>query len=431
MGASQGRFESEVYFAVIPAHQCRGFGTYLKNLRAIRKLGLSLGYAYFHIRQTTPRSSTVYVYQNPHKPMSRWKRLIFIFNSLINRYYYRDAFDFIGLNQFFLGKTPQAENDLYKEFKKVNLALSDAFLKENNISGLEELQRQILKIASESKEPGRPLLLNFSWVYPSNNLDEVIRLIPDSIDNLDFRTIYFQHGGGRPRKSGFPECSLRTLVHIRLGDRVPIKTPWGTWLHYAVASSQPKTDGHHGWREHHDESEFYSLTIPDFYRFTQSLISHYGDQKFGVKFFSDGFDRSLMDIYSNNNTVRRLSPGEIKLLHQNRRRYQREFKILKNIPNSTCSIGEKPAGLFKLIRACIETDLIIVGFPIQHNLVWSLVETYTTAETMPVVIFLYKPGMESSIETFIRQHEPKVTEKMIPVNIASPDFSRLTEHLII
>ena len=414
--------EEDVYFSVLCPH-LRGLANQLWVLMGLRKFGLQLGYTYLHAYQEALRDSSLLFFsypsrRRPSSPGLLYRKVKLFLLYRFFRLYYRNVYDFLGLNQY-LASEKRLTNQQANGFDSMRLYLSDAFLEKNNISSYHELQHYVKKLVSKKKK-SRPLLLELDVAYPLSRWSELTGSASCSYYDKGLRAAYFQQRKRCPQKSRFPQGALKTLVHIRLGDRAPLPTPRGTWLF-------PER----GWplsriEETRDESEFQQLTVADFYKFMRRLTSNFEHDTFATQFYSDGFKRALTYLRMRNVTGGYLSPREVSLICKRKRRLQREFRILKNVPNSRCFIGEGIPRLFGLIHALMEADLVVTGFPLQKGLLYGLVRVYTTPTNMPIVIFLHKPGMGGMIPSMI---EPERADKIIGIDIASPDFSGLTARL--
>ncbi len=292
--------------------------------------------------------------------------MVRLYRNLLSRAgLHRDAYDFLGLNRCFFRTKQYLDPKFAREYAVVNCPLSDEILKQNNVSTLEELRHFIQGHVPENSLPLKQLLrFTFTGGVRFGNLTNVIPVA----DKLDLRTSYLEESNRRRlHKSQFPDGKLKTLVHLRLGDRAMIKTPWGAYLrtkHIGQKTPLEKlTDK--------NDPHFFQLTVRDLRHFMRRLISYFDEATFAVRISSDGYAttfKMLDQAYRQLGAGSGLTLDQMKTLRQKRKIYNREFNTLKN-KNVSLNVGETPKKLCGAISACVEADLIITAYPHQHRFI--------------------------------------------------------------
>ncbi len=331
-------------------------------------------------------------------------------------------YDHMGLTEHFSREAKAERHPALTECKKVEIVLGDRVLEKQGITSLDGLQRWIKEIVSREPLSDRPLAVSIRLIYPLSLLKAVVRSIPDSIDDLNPRAIYSEHRRSAFPKSRFPEQGLKTLMHIRLGDVAPVRTPWKTWICWGRQEKNP------AWHEYRNESEFHQLTVADFYDFIQGISTRFDDNAFALQIFSDGFERAFLQILLWNNAPRvglGLFRKQLKALLKQRKRCARELKILKKVKNSVSTIGETPGKLTKLVDAVATANLLIVAFPSQVMAFNLMDRLYSSAETPPAVL-LHKPVSGKQLRDFLKDNPSR---KIIPVDVSAPDFDGVAVRL--
>ena len=398
-----------------------GLTDYLGQIKMVRKLGLSLGYVYIHRRTTNRRNTGLMM------PLT----LPWFLAKKVNRVYrwfvrnHPSIYDHLGWTEHFSREAKAERLPALTECKKVDVVLGDRVLERQGITSLDGLQRWIKEIVSRESLSDRPLVVSIRLIYPLSLLKAIVRSIPDSIDDLNPRSIYSEHHRAAFPKSRFPEQGLKTLMHIRLGDVAPVRTPWKTWI---CLERQEKPSV---WREYRNESEFHQLTVADFYDFIRGLSTRFDDNAFALQIFSDGFERTFSQILLDNNDPRKgnslgLLRKQLKALLKQRKRCARELKPPKKIKNSVSTIGETPGKLTKLIDAVATANLLIVAFPNQVMAFNLMDRFYSSAETPPAVL-LHKPVSGKPLRDFLKDNPSR---KIIPVDVSAPDFDDVAVRLV-
>ena len=424
-----GARTEQVYFTVCIG-VCTGLADTLHRYQFARKLGLSLGYTYCHTRLTFVRHllppNLLPVWARGYGLGKTWRQLAKKLKWVASRATSQNVYDFLGLNQCFPGK------NRFPKKSRCHISLSDNFLQENNISSYEELTRYMQTFVAQRKKAGFPLLLVLEIYHPLYQSEKILCVIPDSIDPLDFRTVYFQRQKKRPRKSGFARGRLKILAHLRLGDRAAAQTPWGTWIHRMQAGEQRP------WEQSRSEQDFLQLTTTDFYQFMRNLLGHLPPDVAHTQIFSDGFERTIRYVCKPKWIYPAIALAELRLLGKGLKYQQRLLvPLFQSLPNSTCFIGEKQSQLFRLIHVVIEADLIITAFPIQHNLLTFLARFYRKRETLPVILLLQKPDATPADSEFAKSQSitldwlwEGISDKINFVDISAPSFPGLARQIM-
>ncbi len=419
-------------FTVIINHEA-GIGDQLDRLVNLHKFGRSLGYTYLHTPLQSTRQISVPLVAWPRWPERLRVKAIFWLARRQDRAcktYHNNIYNFIGLNQYFSSRNENVEQQPHTDkWEVLNAPVFPKTSSERNLlSRLEirEAQRHIKRRVQERSNPLNPCLVRLHSEQVFGVLNP-IPAAPGSIDDLNLRAIYFEQRRKHPYQSKFPRGKLKTLVHLRLGDFAVIKTPWDTWLHKERFIS-------YRWQECRGEETFRQLTVADFHAFVQHLVARFSDDTLAVQFSSDGFNRTfntLNQSFRSNPRHPQITEKQMRLLNKHRHRYNREFKRLMNgVKNSVSTIGETLPNLFNFIASVLTADLIIAAFPVQHTTTQRLLKHYTDSENMPAVILLYKPCAKEQMQHFFSDpYFRDRRKKIIPVNVAEPDFDQIIRRL--
>ena len=430
--------EKKVYFTALVPRWDTGFTDQLTRFMAMRKLGLSLGYTYLHTPMASGRTERV-VIEGPRWPLQRlYLRALRVYYKYLTGNSHYNPHHLLGLNEYFASQEV-GYKPCITDLKVVEVDLSGAFLARNNISTLEGLQRWIKKAVLQEEASGHPLLVRLILPIPIGAALAMLASIPATTDGLDLRAIYSERRRKHPWKSKFPRGRVKTLVHIRLGDKAAFKTPWNTWFYFnrRPHPQHPQLGMRATWETARGENEFKQLTVVDFHDFVQGLTSRFADGTFAMVFSSDGFGgtaisfRDAWFLASRRRITQRITKEQLNILSKHLWRYNRQFKVLRSIKNSVSIIGETPVKFFHFFHSCLTADLVITAFPVQHFTVWNLMTLYAGSgdtPVMPVVILLYKPGAQKELRDFLVKNS-KYAGKIIPVNIAAPDFDQIIARL--
>ncbi len=424
--------EEQVYFT-LDMSAVPGLVANLIDYRCLMNFGRSLGYTYCHTRLMSSR------HLFPHHP-PRWvekvrffKRTWYwsfvVFDYVTIRIFSRNVYDFLGLNQCFASCRTILGGNRFPKNLRYRITLSDQFLQENNLSSYAALERHMKTLVSQRKKAGLPLLLVFKYAFPWDRVKRIIHAIPD-IDPPDFRAAYFQRRKKHPFKSRFACGRLKTIAHLRLGDRATAYTPWGTWIQRLKVVN---------WRQSQSAQGCLGITVADFHQFMRGLLGHLPPDTIDAQIFSDGFRRTVKDVCEQGLIDPPLGLPERRLLRKGLKHQGRLLRqLLKGLPNSTCFIGEKESQLFRLIHAAIEADLVITAFPVQHLLLTRLLYFYRTQGPKPVVLLLHKPDAMSANGVltarrkagFLAWFSARGMLRVHFVDISAPDFPALAQQIM-
>ena len=391
----------------------------MDRMHLTRKLGLSLEYVYIYKQPREWRNEGIMMPLT--LPWFLAKAVYEVYRRFVRNHL--PIYDYIGLTEHFSREAKAERLPALTECKKVDIVLGDRVLEKRGITSLDGLQRWIRETVSRESLSDRPLVVSIRLAYPLSLFKAVVRSIPDSIDDLNLRAIYSERHRSALSKSRFPEQGLKTLVHIRLGDVAPVRTPWNTWIYW---DKQLKRSA---WNECRDENKFPQLTVADFCDFIQGLSTRFDDNAFALQIFSDGFERIFPQILSDNDSPHRdlaLSRKQLKALLKQRKRYARELKTLKKIKNGVSTIGETPGKLTKLVDAVATANLLIVAFPSQM-MAFNLMNRLSSSAETPPAVLLHKPVSGKQLRDFLKDNPSR---KIIPVDVSAPDFDDVAVRLI-
>jgi len=370
------------YFTIIPADHV-GFTDQLMRFSAFYKLGLSLGYTYLHTPFNSPRSNNLsraklleWIDRLP-PPLSPVRK--FMIRRLLH-----DVYDFLGFNEHF-ERAMQGIDRVNKAHSVVDFRFSDPFLEANDIVSFEELQNLIkIHVAKETAIDAPNPTVRFRLTGKRTNLFTLIhRAIPEYQDKLSLRELYLEARRRNPWVSAFDNDKVKVLVHIRQGDIAVLETPAKTFIPLDVRTP--------GWLSEHNKFEDIKsnlvFQVADYYDFVQGLTSHFDEKTFNILFFSDGYRRAF-DWLESNIDKSQISAENIRDLRKDRASYdEKRFRILREIKNSRCFIGETQSKLYALIDATINADIIITST--QQRMLAKLATFYCDDES-PIIIILYK-----------------------------------------
>ena len=410
----------KIYFTVLS--NTAGITDSLDYLMKLRNFGLSLGYTYLHTPQFSQRSIGLLKVSQLKNGQLRNK-----IHGYINRHKRYNIWHFIGINPYFFAKNQTVKQQYDSSWKIVNLNLHNPMLKKKGISTIEELQRYAKTLVAAGCSPKNPCLLRLTGFDREPHLwPIIIQAPPAPVGELDLWQIYLAHSNKYPHRSRFKNGKLNMLVHLRMGDCAPIKTPWNTFLFYTRNLKIKQ------WEEYRDPNGFGQLTVTDFHDFIRRLTSCFNDGTFATVFSSDGFKKSFR-AFNNSSKIHKhamnITPKQIRALNKYRKHNEHEFNLLKSIKNSISIIGETRKNLFDFIHSALTADLIVTAFPVQHTGTVGLLfkyARYSRSKEMPTFILLYKPSQEKNLA----DRGLARNKKIIPVNIAAPDFDQVTRRLI-
>lgn len=372
-----------------------GLADQINQWSSLYKLGLSLGYKYAHTPLKNHRSS--------------------------NKIY-----DFLGINNYFLFK-----RILFIWLRKVlmytviDINLNDELLKNNNVYNFQELQSYIKDYISEqSSLINKNLLIRFKITGRRKFLSLIQLQMPNFLDGLDLRSIYFRFRRINTRRSKFVEGKLKLLVHIRQGDTAIIETPWQTFL----PIKRPKSLQFTEVKDFSDPRLNYFIRVNEFYDFIKKLTSCFEANIFSTVISSDGFERAFNKIHRNINRLN-WSSEQIEAIKKSESSYNdKSFHIFKKIKHSVCLIGENDENLFDLIHSSLMADIIVVGT--QQRMLPTLISNYYDLDNPVIMILLYKAEKFTKQQETLSLYQNKLEKlslhkdkaQLIPVNLNHYDI---------
>ena len=382
------------YFTISVTKGC-GVADQINQWSGFYKLGLSLGYKYVHTPLRNYRSSDK------------------IYNFLaINNYFFFKKILFVWLLKV-------------RRYTVVDLELNDELLKAHNVYTFQELQSFVKDYISEqSSLINKSLLIRFKVTGRRKFLSLIQLQIPNFLDGLDLRSIYFRSRIINPRRSRFVEDKLKLLVHIRQGDTALIETPWQTLLPIKKPKSLQFTEV----KDLSDPRFNYFIRVNEFYDFIKKFTSGFEDDIFSTVISSDGFERAFQKIYRNINRLN-WSSEQIEAIKKSESLYNdKSFHIFKKIKHSVCLIGENDENLFDLIHSSLMADIIVVGT--QQRMLPTLIANYYDLDNPVIMILLYKAEKFTNHQETLSLHKDKLERlslhkdkaQLIPINLNHYDI---------
>ena len=434
--------EKQIYFTLDPLTATQGIGVHLHTFRIIYMLGLSLGYTYLHqhqmiCRSTMPALSFLNPNDSSKKTANSIKYGFLTYQKFLSKIgIYLNPYDFLGINQYFL-KNKQYLNpqQLDRKFTVIDCLLCNRILTENNVSSFEELRKFIKNKMPKSSSEDKPLIQRFKAI-------ETIRFTNINPELFHYKKIalktnFLKVNRHRLKKPLFPTGRIKTLLHIRLGDRATIKTPWGRHLRVSLIGSTSDK-----FTEYANEGDFNQLTVADFDLFLRRLITHFRKNTFALQITSDGYEsffRQIKWIYQKFGAASGLTFDQIRTLRRHQRIYEQELNDLQNAGDIILNCGERVKNLFNTITACVDADLIITAFPFQHRFLVEMenfFEMCTDLSNAPLIILLHKPlapaaspNQKNHWNMSIMRLPPEIRKRTLFVNIRNPDFPRIAHWL--
>ncbi|MDJ0690797.1 MAG: MIOREX complex component 7 [Xenococcaceae cyanobacterium MO_188.B32] len=360
------------YFTISVTKGC-GVADQINQWSGFYKLGLSLGYKYVHTPLRNYRSSNK------------------IYNFLaINNYFFFKRILFVWLLKVL-------------RYTVVDLELNDELLKAHNVYTFQELQSFVKDYISEqSSLINKSLLIRFKVTGRRKFLSLIQLQIPNFLDGLDLRSIYFRSRRINPRRSRFVEDKLKLLVHIRQGDTALIETPWQTFL----PIKRPKSLQFTEVKDLNDPRFNYFIRVNEFYDFIKKFTSGFEDDIFSMVISSDGFERAFQKIYRNINRLN-WSSEQIEAIKESESLYNdKSFHIFKKFKHSVCLIGENDENLFDLIHSSLMADIIVVST--QQRMLPTLIANYYDLDNPVIMILLYKAEKLTNHQETLSLHKDKL-----------------------
>jgi hypothetical protein len=402
-----------VYFSIIPT--AAGFTDQLMQFSTFYKLGLVLGYKYFHKDFSSARSNflrTSLLDRVSGRIIDYTPRSIKTFLAHFGVESAFDVYDFLGINPYFnsMNLTPKANN-----LKIIDIDLNDDFLIRANMSCVEDVKNSILEYVEcqapidktstplvRFKVSGKRKKL-FSWINSN---------IPNSRDLLDLRSIYLNRRAILPWKSQFPEERTKILVHIRQGDIGVIETPWGTYIPADVR----RPDWLNEYKNFDDINPSENIfRVADYFKFLKELSLYFDKDSYSLLSFSDGYERTFEILESNLDKLRIDSEAKIRELKNHRKSHNKRcFEILSKLEHSEYFVGESSKNLRHLIHSALNADVIITSS--QQRMLLKLVSLYCD-DIKPLVIVLYRGKRPSNQDI-----SPKDEERFIYTDLNNLNF---------
>lgn len=398
-----------------------GFTDQLSQFSIYYALGMYLEFNYLHTPLRSFRSNTPRY--NPYVFISKTKNLFYL---VLNKFFKKeDIFDHIGINKHFDGIEYKLNN---KKFENViEIHFFENFIEENNIKNFEDLKEYILKkIQAGTISQGKNILIKFVHVKGMKQTWWIEEKIGPAAQYLDIKNIYNKTRVSDPVKSLFPDNEkTNILIHIRQGDIGIIETPWNTFI--------PVAKNHPGFMKEHSSVEDINNygNFPkrefcpfEFHTYIKGFLKKLPGHKFSIRVFSDGYIRSF-DIVVRNIKKLNLDRNKKKLLLSSFENYEKkQFGIFNNIENCECVIGETGDKLKLLIRAAIDSDIILCSE--QQYMIPKLTMNLCEKNKPAVVIltksqnyihrYMFKQYEENFIfEEVLNKNYDQIIEKLNPV----------------
>lgn len=378
-----------ICFTIIPLHYV-GFTDQLMQFSAYYKLGLSLGYKYYHTPFVSTRSSKSIELSFSEKILEKIDKIVnklpFIskYYSWIRRKFDFNVYDFLGFNQNFNSNNICLLN---KELQAIDIEIGDDILLLNNINSFEDLQKFIIDyIGSKIELDTRNALVKFRLAGKRYKLFTLIHSsINNFQDSLSLHEIFYRRLRKIPSRSLFSDSKIKILLHIRQGDTTVIETPWQTYIPMHSLKKMKEYKKIEDIEHIDTKNIFYP---PDYLNFIKGLIYYFDDNAYSILTFSDGYHRAFMRLEKNIekfnfNRIQIKLLGKIKYLYT-----EIHFKEIQKLNNNKCFIGESSKNLSNLICSTLDADIIITSS--QQRMLPKLVESFYSSEFKPIIIILYK-----------------------------------------
>jgi hypothetical protein len=196
-------------------------------------------------------------------------------------------------------------------------------------------------------------------------------------------------------------------VHIRQGDTSTIRTPWNTYiptLPWDEKRYQELNDPH--------QAKIY-VPPSDFLDFLGPLCSHLKTDSALVRVFSDGYKAGFKEIYTHWRRYN-FSLGQWVRLKWAEFFYDKKmFRAFKELPNTSCYIGESDGHLYDLIDSCLSADVIVIST--QQRLLPKLLSIYYDLTRPKILIILTPDGEVDDYASVLGLAEKAV--RVIPVSV--------------
>lgn len=355
-------FRPTVYFTIFPSSGC-GFTDQLIQFSSYYKLGISLGYRYFHTKFKASRSS-------------------------------EKIYDFLEFNNSFTSrkilkiKFKVWQKFWFKKQRILNIELSDKLIQEHNIISFTDLQTFVKELVlkhSNSFSRG-DIIVKFKHGIGMKFFSLIQTQIPEFPDGLNLYLSYLKNRIKQPRKTIFAENKLKLLIHIRQGDTAIIETPWQSYISlWKPFCSKFKLAELYGKSE---EIFNFNITSNDYYYFTKNFLKYFDENLFSIAVFSDGFKRGFKKLFERIEELD-LTSKKIEQLKKFENFYdENKFAIFKSLKNCILHIGETEENLQNLIHSSLTADIIIIGN--QGRMIPKLISNYYNLDNPPTIIVLCK-----------------------------------------
>lgn len=410
-----------------------GFTDQLIEFKVFHKLGVSLGYKYWHKPLQSPRSANLDGHGRQLKFMDlyhgsrsffHWvrRKLKRTFQQLIYKAVPSppiDIYEFLGFNAYFLARNKNLPLDELQNLEILELEFSPELSRVIDSSNFSVVQDYVRGQVEEKRAGGENFVLRFK-VFPDSGM--FFRAIDTAVpDQFDLRSIYFNKRRIEPWPSIFPAGKIKTLIHIRQGDTALIDTPWNTF----VPLYPENLVGKEFDRLEDIPNQELFLTIPHYYDFYRGLSAQFTEGMLGTLLFSDGFVRSERRLYNKMQSLQ-FSPQQARDLRKSVHTFNKvKFRDFKDFDHFKMVIGEGAKKLRHLIHSFMFADLVIVGR--HQNMVQKMLNLYCDVENMPVTIFLIKADDEERIQGRIAFWlNQDMRKKTLVVNMATrPDYAQI------
>lgn len=403
--------KKDVYFTIFPKRT--GFNDQLNQFSALYRMGRAMGFKYYHSDLISIRSS--YPPINYKIPVfiefqRFFIRLIRIIKINFQNGFRFNIFDFIGFNEYFGRYSIEVDPS---QFEKIEILLRTDFVNENKVTSVSDYIRSINSIVSSTDS--HKILLVFRVKSGRKFLRSISNSIPKNPDQLSLGENFINLKNNRRWTSKFDNEKIKVLVHIRKGDSSILKTPWNTYIKISQIFKKIFQES----KNFHDLKYSNYFEIQDYKLFTEKLISHYGNDKFSLLFFSDGFKRAFSNLIRKNKEYKFTRYQIKKLIDMEKSYDEKAFKDLEQLKGAELIIGEDSDKLSALIYSIFEADIIITSS--TSGMIKIFVENFFNINNMPFVIFFYK----EKLPVYSYLTEEIVEKKIFFLDIEDPDYNKL------
>ncbi len=396
-----------VYFAVELLSNC-GFTDQLHLFATLYKIGKRLGLKYFHIPVEKHRFEIEFNNNNA------------TLTGIKISEQFQDAFDFIGFNQYFIQLNDKINLD---EFDVFTFDYTLDNLKDNNIDNVDKLIKLIkIEINSFAKKYKGNILVKLCLHKQNTKLLRTARL-PHSYLDFDFYEIYSNFRRRYPWPVRFNRNKPKILIHARQGDTATIETPWKSFIQ--VWPRKPNALKEFDSIDQLNDHQI--ITPSDYHRFCKNLFNCFDKRYFSTLFFSDGYHRSINQLYKYRNMFD-FSDKQWQQLDEWKKSCNSSlFSMFTKLDDFELIIGEETEKLYDLIHSFFFADILIVGN--QQRMMPKFYAYFCRYCKGPLVFVLYK----KIIPNFDHLGNPGMMENYIFVDLDKYDiqeiFARVKIHL--